>query len=57
MSRKDKIETIEQHIKSLEEYILSKLKQRDWHGVTDAAVDIRELEAEIKGLKTDEGLD
>jgi hypothetical protein len=27
------------------EYLLLKVRQEDWHGVSDAAVDIREMEA------------
>ena len=26
-------------------YLMLKVKQRDWHGVADAAMDIREMEA------------
>ena len=26
-------------------YLLLKVKQKDWHGVADAAMDIREMEA------------
>jgi len=26
-------------------YLMLKIKQRDWHGVADAAMDIREMEA------------
>ena len=29
-------------------YLLLKVKQRDWHGVADAANDIREMEAREK---------
>jgi hypothetical protein len=29
-------------------YLLLKVKQRDWHGVSDAANDIREMEAREK---------
>jgi hypothetical protein len=29
-------------------YLLLKVKQRDWHGVADAAMDIREMEAKEK---------
>jgi hypothetical protein len=29
-------------------YLLLKVKQRDWHGVADAANDIREMEAKEK---------
>ena len=27
------------------EYLLLKVRQQDWHGVADAAMDIREMEA------------
>ena len=29
-------------------YLLLKVKQRDWHGVADAAMDIREMQAREK---------
>jgi len=29
-------------------YLMLKVKQRDWHGVADAAMDIREMEARGK---------
>jgi len=29
-------------------YLLLKVQQRDWHGVADAAMDIREMEAREK---------
>jgi len=29
-------------------YLLLKVRQRDWHGVADAAMDIREMEAREK---------
>jgi len=32
-------------------YLLLKVKQRDWHGVADAANDIREMEARTKEKK------
>lgn len=31
-------------------YLMLKVKQRDWHGVADAAMDIREMEAREKIL-------
>ena len=30
------------------EYLLLKVGSQDWHGVADAAMDIREIEAKIK---------
>jgi len=29
-------------------YLMLKVRQRDWHGVADAAMDIREMEAREK---------
>jgi hypothetical protein len=34
-------------------YLLLKVKQRDWHGVSDAANDIREMEARMKEKKNE----
>ena len=32
-------------------YLLSKVEEQDWHGVQDAASDLRDIEAEVKGLE------
>ena len=32
-------------------YLKAKVEDADWHGVQDAASDLREIEAELKGLK------
>jgi hypothetical protein len=40
----------EQHA-TLVSYLLAKVACADWHGVSDAAMDIRELEAEERGRK------
>lgn len=37
-------------LKVMEQYLTTRIGQRDWHGVMDAAADIREIEAELKGL-------
>jgi hypothetical protein len=47
----DRIEEYEQNIKDLTEYLILKVKVKDWHAVADAAMDIREIEAKIKVLK------
>jgi len=31
------------------EYLLMKVEQEDWHGVADAANDLRELDSFLKG--------
>ena len=46
-----KIEEFEETIKDLTDYLIVKVKVKDWHAVADAAMDIRELEAKIKILK------
>lgn len=33
------------------DYMYQKIKAEDWHAVADAAMDIRDLEAEMKGYK------
>ena len=39
----------EVQIQVLIEYMMVMIARRDWHGVSDAANDIRELEAEQEG--------
>lgn len=39
------------NIAILETYLKTKLEIRDWHGVADAAMDIRELEAQLRLLE------
>lgn len=39
--------------KILLQYIMMKIKQQDWHGVADAAMDLREIEVKIKNTKKD----
>jgi hypothetical protein len=46
-----KIEALEKKIEGMKQYLLLKFDHGDWHGVMDASADIRELEAEIKGLR------
>ena len=36
------------------DYLLMKVQQADWHGVSDAANDLRELESRFPTLKTEE---
>lgn len=32
-------------------YMNSKIIDQDWHGVSDAANDLREVDAELRGMK------
>jgi hypothetical protein len=43
-------EQIRVAITVLKEYLLHKAEECDWHGISDAANDLRVLEAELKGL-------
>jgi hypothetical protein len=41
---------LEEQIRALVIYMQLKIRQRDWHGVADSAMDIRELEAKKEVL-------
>ncbi len=43
----EKVEKLEKKRERLHAYILDKLEERDYHGVADAAMDLRELEVAI----------
>jgi hypothetical protein len=42
--------------KALITYLLSKVETEDWHGVADAAMDLREVEAKLEVLAIQERL-
>lgn len=46
-----KIKECEETIKEMIEYLLLKVKVKDWHAVADAAMDIREIESRIRTLR------
>jgi hypothetical protein len=48
---------LEQQIGVLVDYIRLKIEQADWHGISDAANDIRVIEAQIKVLESIEKFD
>lgn len=35
-------------------YLLQKVEVADWHGVADAAMDLREIEAKLEVLRADD---
>jgi hypothetical protein len=43
---------LQQQIGVLVDYIRLKIEQADWHGIADAANDIRVIEAQIKVIET-----
>lgn len=46
-----KIEKLDKKKEGLVKYLLLKVEDEDWHGVADAAMDIREVEAQLWLLK------
>lgn len=44
------IEKLEKEASGMTDYLLLKVDQKDWHGVADAAMDIREIEAKLHSL-------
>jgi len=44
-------QTLQEKLALMEEYLKLKMRERDWHGVADAAMDIREIEAQLKLLR------
>jgi len=47
----DMLEILLRQKKSMVEYLLLKVEQEDWHGIADAAMDIREIVAKISMLE------
>ena len=46
----ERIAELRQAVSQMKEYLQLRFTMSDWHGVMDAAADIRELEAQIKVL-------
>jgi len=49
-----KIDKLEEKKQTMVDYVKLKLSEEDWHGVADAAMDIREIESSLtilRGLK------
>jgi len=46
------IETLHKHKSQMNDYLRLKVEQEDWHGVADAAMDIREIVAKITTLQS-----
>jgi hypothetical protein len=44
------IDELQDFKKRLVDYLKLKVEQQDWHGVADAAMDIREIEAKLSVL-------
>lgn len=48
---KAELEALERQHKALVDYLVSKAESHDWHAVSDAANDIREIEAKQSVLR------
>lgn len=48
------IDELEKQKSTLITYLLSKVEVQDWHGVADAAMDLREVEAKLSLLHQQE---
>jgi hypothetical protein len=53
MGEKLTLEEVQYRINCLITYLEVKLKERDWHGVSDAANDLRVLETKYEMLKNE----
>lgn len=51
MARSDRIRELERARLPLIAYLKMKLENEDFHGVVDAAMDLRDIDAELKGLR------
>lgn len=45
------IESLTKQLERMKSYLLLKYEVSDWHGVADAAMDIREIEAKMSVIK------
>lgn len=45
------IDKLEEHKRRMIDYLKMRLDLEDWHGVQDAASDIREIDAQLRLLK------
>ena len=43
--------TLRKNRRIIIDYLYILVAEEDWHGVMDAAADLREIDAELKGLK------
>jgi len=50
-TREARIRELEEWRPLLIEYTLKKIRLEDWHGVADGAMDLRDLDSELDGLR------
>lgn len=50
------LERLRKRRETMMEYLIMKFSEWDWHGVQDAASDIRDIESEMRGVEKCVGL-
>lgn len=50
MGKAERVAFLLRHKETLIRYCAEKMTDEDWHGVEDAASDLRDVEAELRGL-------
>ena len=51
MNTDDTLDDLKEKRQGMKLYLSMKVKMEDWHGVADAAMDLREIDAQIEILK------
>jgi hypothetical protein len=51
MNIEESVLSLSKQLDRMKSYLLLKFEVSDWHGVADAAMDIREIEAKLSVLK------
>jgi len=52
----DRIKVLAESKRLMVQYLTLKVVEEDWHGAADAAMDLRDIESEIKGIEFMRGL-
>lgn len=52
MNIEESVLSLSKQLDRMKSYLLLKFEVSDWHGVADAAMDIREIEAKLSVLKS-----
>lgn len=55
-SAEDRIDVLRHAKRLMVDYLSLKVVEEDWHGCADAAMDLRDIENEIKGIEFMRGL-
>lgn len=50
MTKDENLESLQYRRHVMQQYLQMKVNEEDWHGVQDAASDLRDIDSEIKGL-------